>query len=108
MGAIMNWADIALSSGSRTVYELAATGTATVVIAQNDGEVERMKLLRRQGIIDFLGNGQDVDMEIVSNRIFDLARDVDPRGLVSERGQEVVDGEGVNRILDLVYEILVG
>jgi hypothetical protein len=27
---------------------------------------------------------------------------------MSERGQEVVDGEGVNRILDLVHEILAG
>lgn len=108
MAELMQWADVAVSSGGRTVYELAATGTPSIVIAQNEGEAERMELLRQQGAIEFLGRGDRIDLSRVPDELLDLANNYDRRQEMSTRGQELVDGNGVERILDLVHEILVG
>jgi spore coat polysaccharide biosynthesis predicted glycosyltransferase SpsG len=108
MGRLMAWADVAISSGGRTVYELAATGTPSIVIAQNNGEVERMGLLREQEAIEFLGYGRDVSLDTVPDRLTELANDRQRRSLMSERAQELVDGRGVQRIIDLVHKILIG
>lgn len=108
MGELMEWADIALSSGGRTVYELAATGTPSIVIAQNEGEVERTKLLREQRAIVFLGNGKNIDLQLVPDHLTSLADDTERRSFLSNRGKSTVDGQGIQRILNLVEEILVG
>jgi len=107
MAELMEWADIAVSGGGRTVYELAATGTPSIVIAQNDGEVERMKLLREQGAIEFLGHGETVRPNDVADRLADLADDPEQRSFLSRRGQEIVDGQGIQRILNLIEEITI-
>jgi len=108
MGDLMEWADIAISSGGRTVYELAATGTPSIVIAQNSGEIDRMKLLVQQGIIEFLGHGNNVDFHNIPSELEELANDVQRRSIMSNRGQQIVDGQGIQRILKIVEEILMG
>jgi spore coat polysaccharide biosynthesis predicted glycosyltransferase SpsG/CMP-N-acetylneuraminic acid synthetase len=108
MGEFMQWADIALSSGGRTVFELAATGTPAIVIAQNDGEMERMELLSREGAIELLGHGERIDIGQVPDRLELLARNYERRKEMTEKSQKIVDGKGVERILDLVHQMLVG
>jgi len=108
MAELMQWADVAISSGGRTAYELAATGTPSIIIAQNEGEVERMDLLRRKGAIEFLGRGDRVNLSRVPDDLLNLANDYDRRREMSMRGHELIDGNGVERILDLVHEILIG
>lgn len=108
MGELMRWADIAISSGGRTVYELAATGTPSIVIAQNDGEVERMQLLREHDAIEFLGHGESVDFDCLPPYLDDLAHDPERRGLLSKRGSDLVDGHGLQRIVGTIERMFVG
>lgn len=108
MGELMQWADVAISSGGRTVYELAATGTPAIVIAQNEGEVERMELLRRHGVIQFLGHGESVDFATLPAVLDDLAKDAERRSVLSSRGRELIDGQGLQRILETIERMFVG
>jgi spore coat polysaccharide biosynthesis predicted glycosyltransferase SpsG len=108
MSDFMQWADIAVSAGGRTVYELAATGTPTVVIAQNNGEVERMKFLREKGAIEFLGHGQKVDFGAFPAYLNDLAKDKERRAILSKRAEEIVDGQGLQRIVAMIEQMFVG
>lgn len=108
MGEIMQWADIAVSSGGRTVYELAAMGTPSIVIAQNDGEVERMKLLCEHDAIEFLGHGRTVDFQSLPGYLDELAGNHERRIRLSTRGRDLVDGHGLKRIVAVLKQMFVG
>jgi spore coat polysaccharide biosynthesis predicted glycosyltransferase SpsG/CMP-N-acetylneuraminic acid synthetase len=108
MGAQMAWADLAVASGGRTAFELAATGTPAAVVAQNDREHERMTRFDERDVVAYLGHAADVTSEDIRDAIEELAADTERRRTLSERGQSLVDGDGTRRILDLVYELLIG
>jgi spore coat polysaccharide biosynthesis predicted glycosyltransferase SpsG/CMP-N-acetylneuraminic acid synthetase len=108
MGKLMQWADIAVTSGGRTVYELAATGTPSIVIAQNDGEIGRMKLLRDHDAIEFLGHGETVDFDQLPTFIDELSQDYERRAFLSKRGRGLVDGNGLQRIIATIERMFVG
>lgn len=108
MGAHMAWADLAVASGGRTVFELAATGTPALVVAQNDREHDRMSQLADRGLVAYLGHESTVDAAEIRDAIDDLATDPERRRRLSDRGQTLVDGDGTRRILDLVSDILLG
>lgn len=106
MSELMSWADIAVCSGGRTVYELAATGTPAAVVTQNDRESERMEALASDGIVEFVGHGERTDASEIVDVVMDLASDYERRREMSERGRELIDGNGIQRIIDIVNDII--
>ncbi|WP_276258169.1 cytidylyltransferase domain-containing protein [Haloglomus litoreum] len=108
MGPLMEWADLAVCSGGRTVYELAATGTPTLVLAQNDREHERMRALGERGVVEYLGDGRDVTAAELRGAVNTFANDAERRRELAECAREFVDGAGTRRILDAVHEALLG
>lgn len=108
MATRMRWADVAVASGGRTVYELAATGTPTLVIAHNEREAGRMRDLDALDIIEFLGTANALEDGVVPRELVALDEDRKRRVELSENGREFVDGGGVQRILDLIHDILLG
>jgi spore coat polysaccharide biosynthesis predicted glycosyltransferase SpsG/CMP-N-acetylneuraminic acid synthetase len=108
MGAQMSWADLAVASGGRTVFELAATGTPTLVVTQNEREHERIQRLADRGLVEYLGHHKEVSAAELRAAIERLADDYDRRRQLSERGRDLVDGAGTRRILDLVHDVLLG
>jgi spore coat polysaccharide biosynthesis predicted glycosyltransferase SpsG len=108
MGAQMAWADLAVASGGRTAFELAATGTPAVIVAQNNREHGRMTRFAERGVFEYLGRAADVTPTDIRGAIEELAGDRDRRRRMSERGQSLVDGDGIRRILDIVYDVLTG
>jgi len=108
MGEQMAWADLAVASGGRTLYELAATGTPTLVVAQNDREAARARRLDGAGVVEYLGHGRDVGPDRLFGAVDALATDRDRRERLAERGSDYVDGTGTRRILDVVFELLMG
>lgn len=107
MAEQMAWADVAICSGGRTVYELAAMGTPAIVIAQNEREASRMEELDRRGIVRFVGEGLAFEAETVVDELLALADDFSGRVVMSRKGQEFVDGKGVRRVIDLLHDILI-
>lgn len=109
MGELMQEADIAVASGGRTVFELLVTGTPAIVIAQNEREANRLeRLTSQEPIIDYLGDGKHVTEETILEHVTELSGDRDRRRRMIDRGQRFVDGKGIQRILDIVYEAFVG
>jgi spore coat polysaccharide biosynthesis predicted glycosyltransferase SpsG/CMP-N-acetylneuraminic acid synthetase len=108
MGAQMSWADLAVASGGRTVFELAAMGTPTVVVTQNEREHARIQRLAEQDLVEYLGHHAEVSPAELRAAIERLAGDYHRRRLLSERGRTLIDGAGTRRILDLVYDVLIG
>jgi len=108
MPELMEWADIAICSGGRTAYELAATGTPTLVIAHNDREAERMRDLDTFGAVSFLGKGDELEAESITTELVALDKDFDRRVTMSNQAIEFIDKGGLQRILDLVYSMMIG
>lgn len=108
MNTHMAWADLGVASGGRTAYELAATGTPTIVVAQNDREHERAQELDERGVVEYLGHQKSVSAATLRAAIDDLAGDERRLRALSQQGRTFVDGAGTRRILDLVYEVLLG
>ena len=108
MASLMEWADLAVVSGGRTVYELAAMGTPAVVITQNEREHSRMSVLMEKDVIEYLGEGSAVTDREISEAIEALRTNAERRELLSTNGTTYVDGNGTQRVLDIVFESLFG
>jgi spore coat polysaccharide biosynthesis predicted glycosyltransferase SpsG/CMP-N-acetylneuraminic acid synthetase len=108
MAEMMQWADIAICSGGRTAYELAAVGVPSIVIAHNEREASRMRELASLNIVDFLGRNDELEKNSLTERLVQLDEDYERRQQMSEKGQEFVDGGGTRRILDIVHDIMIG
>ena len=108
MADIMKWADIAICSGGRTVYELAALGVPAIVIAHNSREMKRMEELDSLGVVEFLGQSSTINFDLIRETVIDLDENYQKRQEMSRIGQQFVDDSGTERILDIIHDILVG
>ena len=101
----MKEADIGIASGGNTIYELAATGAPTIVLSQNLMEGDRAKLFSDYGIIinpDNINITSD-DLTLI---VRELMNNYEMRKKMSERGQKLVDGHGLDRIVDIIMSNL--
>jgi UDP-2,4-diacetamido-2,4,6-trideoxy-beta-L-altropyranose hydrolase len=99
MADLFRAADVAISGGGQTVYELAAVGTPAVVIVMAENQRRQVEALAKQGIVRVAGDADEpgvVDRAIaLASRLLD---DPEARRRMIERGQELVDGRGALRI----------
>ncbi|WP_307722598.1 UDP-2,4-diacetamido-2,4,6-trideoxy-beta-L-altropyranose hydrolase [Moorella sp. E306M] len=109
MPELMAWADIAISAGGTTVWELLFLGvpTLTLPIANNQREITRV--LNEWGFVESLKGlnwfqdaiGIDVG-RLIYERLQRIILDNDIRILLSLRGRQLVDGCGVLRIANVL------
>ncbi|MXR19077.1 UDP-2,4-diacetamido-2,4,6-trideoxy-beta-L-altropyranose hydrolase [Halobacterium bonnevillei] len=100
MAAQMAWADIAVSSGGTTCWELAFMGVPTVVGTIAPIEEYTMTGLRQTKLFSPVGNFEDIAESEIGNEITRLISDTDYRTRMSNRGQEIVDGYGRQRTIE--------
>ncbi len=95
----MAWADMAVAGAGTTSYELAHMGVPSllVVLADNQGGVGRA--LDAAGAARNLGWYEDLTPATLAQAIEELASNPATREAMSKRGQELVDGQGVSRVV---------
>lgn len=99
MRSLMVQADMAITGGGQTTYELAATGTPALAILTADNQQQNLKALDGLGTLVFAGCRDDVDLiEKSSSRFALLVNDTERRSEMSRRGRELVDGLGAERL----------
>ena len=59
-------------------------------------------------MVEYLGHGRDMDPDRLLGAVDALATDRERRERLAERGSDYVDGRGTRRILDVVFELLMG
>lgn len=94
----MQAADLIITSAGRTVLEAAATGTPTIVLAQNQRETTHTHLGHSSGNI-YLGLGKLVSDEEIARVVSTVLGDVQLRREMSERARASIDGKGLERIV---------
>ena len=98
-------ADVAICSGGRTVYELAALGTPAIVMSHNMREQRRMERFQSHETIISLGIGRSVETSILVEAIRKLIVDKRLKENMSNNGKKLIDGRGIARIADLLMNV---
>lgn len=93
-------ADVAISAGGTTLYELCACGTPTISYALADNQLNSVENFQKKGIIDYAG---DIRTDNVIDRIRELLNSYSlpqKRKMKSEQMQKIIDGKGAFRIIE--------
>jgi len=100
MAEVMTWADLAITAGGSTVWELARTGCPALVVSTVPGEVSLASGLDRMDLFDRLGLEDRLDAGRLVAAVAERVSDRPWRTLMARRGQSLVDGQGARRVVE--------
>lgn len=99
MPELMAWADVAVSAGGSTCWELAFMALPSLMIILAKNQQETVKRLSDKGIFQNLGKSNNVRISEFNLSLSGLLNSYDVRLKMSERGRRLIDGYGVKRVL---------
>lgn len=103
----MLWADLAITGDGLTKYETAVTGTPSLMLSRPESEQDINRCFEDAGTTIHVGNGAGLDGSRLGSIISGVLDDVELRAAMSRRGRELLDGRGIERILERIpQEIL--
>jgi UDP-2,4-diacetamido-2,4,6-trideoxy-beta-L-altropyranose hydrolase len=107
MRGLMLAADLAVSAGGQTLYELAATGTPTIAVRVADNQTRNLEGFERAGALVWAGDAADPYLEPrVANALQELAGDAARRTQLGVNGRWMVDGRGAERVAAVILSRL--
>lgn len=104
MVGMMAWADLAVSAGGSTCWEMAALGLPNAIITIADNQIKNSQALARRGVSVNLGWHEEVKIDRISQVLKDLITDKALRTSMSQRGRMMVDGSGASKVCSLLSE----
>ncbi len=99
MAELMTWADIAVSAGGSTCWELAFMGLPSLILVLAENQRENAEKLGEMEAIVNLGWHEDVSANQIASAIAQLILADETRMKISKRSQHLVDGKGSKRVL---------
>ena len=100
MAELMACADVAVSAGGSTCWEMAFMGLPNVVLVLAENQQDIAAGLGTAGVAFNLGWYTEASIAQVANTLGGLLRDGGSRRQMSQRGRELVDGLGVERVAE--------
>ncbi len=102
MSALMNKCDIAISAAGTTLYELCACGIPTITYTLADNQLMAAEQFSNKEIMLSVGDCRNDDSFIsrVEKALCNLVEDMELRKTMSNRMHSLVDGNGVERIIE--------
>ncbi len=97
MSRLMLKADMAISAGGSTCYELARCGVPAVVVSIADNQTPLGKALQDAGTVVYAGHHGIIHEPLFKRMLEQLMMDPDRRKAMSEAGRKRVDGRGAER-----------
>lgn len=101
MGEVMRQSCLAVCAGGASVYELCACQTPTVCVAFAEDHVSFAKKMEKHQILDYAGDVQEDPVGVqkyIIDLLVDLADDEAKQKIYRKHMQELVDGNGAERI----------
>jgi UDP-2,4-diacetamido-2,4,6-trideoxy-beta-L-altropyranose hydrolase len=100
---LMAEADLAVSAGGQTLYELAACGIPTVAVQVSDNQRFNVRCLAAARVVRDGGRVEESDFESrLSQIVTELIGDRGQRARMSKDGRRLVDGRGAARVAEAV------
>lgn len=106
LSGLMRIADMAISSSGSTLYELCASGVPTLSVIIADNQADIANHMNKNGLVKCMGWYHNLDKDIVVNEIKSLCDSYAKRADMIEKQQLLLDGKGVNRIVNEILEEL--
>ena len=100
---LMTECDVAVTAAGSMIYELAALGLPTILVAQADNQLLISEYMSRQGLMKYIGDWQNVELNTIKGEVEALLRDVDRRSLESSKLKNTVDRNGA---MNAAHEIM--
>ena len=100
----MAWAEVAVSAGGGTCWELAFMGVPTIVLVLAENQRSSAEGLAQAGMAINLGWFDQVLDRQMSDALIRLLNDIEQRIHMSRAGQQLVDGNGGRRVLQAILE----
>jgi UDP-2,4-diacetamido-2,4,6-trideoxy-beta-L-altropyranose hydrolase len=98
----MNWADIAITGGGSTCYELAFLGLPSLVFILAENQRRVSLGLEIAGCSINLGWYRNITKKDLALRINELAHSPKNRARMSKCGKDLVDGKGASRVVKFI------
>jgi UDP-2,4-diacetamido-2,4,6-trideoxy-beta-L-altropyranose hydrolase len=99
MSELMVWADVAISAGGSTCWEMAFLGLPNLILVLADNQAESAAELERLGVSINLGRPACSTGDILRENLGALLLSQEKRAAMSSRGRLLVDGNGPGRVL---------
>lgn len=106
MGSLMAWADITVSAGGTTCWELACLGLPALVVPLADNQRRIAHELDAAGVVQNLGWHEEVSDERLAVALENLLYASYRRLSMSDKGRWLVDGRGAERVVEVLLERL--
>lgn len=103
MASLMQQADVAVSAGGTTLYELAAVGTPFVCFTVADNQLDNANGFHSNGLGLYAGDvrdGSDILIKKIVDSLDFLIENYEYRKTTSMRMKKTVDGSGARRIAE--------
>lgn len=100
----MKWADIAVAAAGSTCLEMCLMGLPALLIDLAENQTPIAKEFARRGTAYYLGNLKTVTPNQIAEEAQRLLASAAERSAMSQRGREIVDGQGAERV---VRELLI-
>jgi UDP-2,4-diacetamido-2,4,6-trideoxy-beta-L-altropyranose hydrolase len=107
MPEFMAWADMAIISGGTTAWELAFMGIPCLIIPIAENQRYVVEMLQSEGAAINIGWYNEISEDKIRDNVERLISDQNKRSEMSIKGRNLVDGQGVNRILDILKEKII-
>lgn len=103
---LMLEADLAVSAGGQTLYELARVGCPVVAIRTVANQAGQMEAFVQAGVIRSAGRAEDPGvLQAMRDAVNALLADPGARGAMSAAGQRMIDGQGAIRVAEELLRV---
>lgn len=99
MAAVLSSADVAVTAGGQSVFELAFAGTPMVAFAYDSRQAANLEVLARGGCLVNAGHAADADLAAAILTALDrLLSEPDTRAALGRAAADLCDGQGARRV----------
>ena len=99
MPELMAWADIAISAGGSTCWEMAFMGLPNLIVTLADNQAGIAEGLGKAGAGIDLGWHEDISIKQCTQAVKEILQDKNKRSCLSEQGQKIVNRKGKQKII---------
>lgn len=99
MPRLMAGADMAISAGGSTCWELCFHGVPFLTVSMAENQDAIVSELSALGVAVDLGPQKELTTDIISRAIIALSHDPDKRSRMAQSGSALIDGKGTKRLI---------
>ncbi len=100
MVGLLSWADLAVTAGGTTCWELALMGVPALVLQTAENQSGVIDTLSQFGISVNMGSADSLNRERLKKEIVQLSADQECRLRMSKLGRLLIDGNGADRVVE--------